>query len=276
MPRTITEGDIQAALGPFDELTPIGSQSGSGEAWRACKGTDVLGIKVIVHEHEPGRFAREVDALKRISSPRVMRILDDGKLTVGTDTYPYLVSEFVEGRNVREQLVGFGPPTDVELRAFLIELLRGLEEFKTAGIVHRDLKPENIILRIGDWTQPVIIDLGLSRLIDATSMTVYPWGYGTWLYMAPEQLRGERAIHQSDMWAVAVIAGELAGGQHPFHRPGEMPIPTDWDTRLRARISLPGSRPAALRDVIVMAGDYRAYRRSDAHRAREMIEANWV
>jgi len=273
--RVITESDLQAALGPFDELVPIGGRTGSGEAWRARTGADVFAIKVVVHEHEPGRFEREVAALKRIRSPRVMRILRDGHLTVGSTSYPYIVSEFVEGQNARV-LLAAGAPGDDDLRSFLIELLLGLEEFKAANIVHRDLKPENIILRGGDWAKPVVIDLGLSRLIDASSMTVYPWGYGTWQYMAPEQLRGERAIHQSDMWAAGVIAGELATGQHPFYRPGEAPIPSDWDSRLRAGIVVPGSRPAALRDMVAAVGDYRAYRRSDARRTREAIEAAWV
>jgi serine/threonine protein kinase len=273
--RVTSEADIQAALGPFDELVPIGGPSGSGEAWRARSGQDVFAVKVVVHEHEPGRFEREVAALKLIDSARVMRILRDGHLTVGGTTYPYIVSEFVEGQNARGQLAA-GAPNDDDLRSFLVELLRGLEEIKAAGIVHRDLKPENVILRGGDWAQPVVIDLGLSRLIDASSMTVYPWAYGTWQYMAPEQLRGERAIHQSDMWAVAVIAGELATGQHPFHRPGETPLPADWDARLRAGVIVPGSRPAALRDMVAAVGDYRAYRRTDARRTREAIEAAWV
>jgi serine/threonine protein kinase len=242
--RVVTESDLQAALGPFDELVPIGARSGSGEAWRARKGSDVLGVKVVVHEHQPGRFSREVAALKRITSPRVMRIIDDGTIPVGGTDYPYIVSEYVEGQNVRDQLAG-GAPDDAELREFLVQLLRGLEEFKDVEIVHRDLKPENIICRDSRWTEPVIIDLGLSRLIDAsTPLTVYPWLGGTWQYMAPEQLRGERAYHKTDMWAVGVIAAELAAGHHPFYRPGETPLPPDWDDRLRAGISVPGSRPA--------------------------------
>lgn len=275
MARTISEADLQAALGPFDELVPIGPDSGSGETWRARIGADQFAVKVVVHEHEPGRFEREVAALMRIASPLVMRILDDGNITVGGTTYPYIRSEFVEGQNVREKLAADGPPSDAGLRSFLIELLRGLEELKVAQIVHRDLKPENVILRSGDWAQPVIIDLGLSRLVDASSRTVYPWAYGTWPYMAPEQFRGERAIHQSDMWAVAVMAAELVSGDHPFRR-GEASPPADWDARLRGGITVPGSRPAALRDMVAAASEYRAYRRSDARRAGEAIEAGWV
>ena len=52
-----------------------------------------------------------------------------------------------------------------ELRGFLDATLEGLGELHAAEIVHRDLKPENIVLRGGAWADPVIIDLGLSRLL---------------------------------------------------------------------------------------------------------------
>jgi eukaryotic-like serine/threonine-protein kinase len=275
MARQVPENEIKSALGPFDSLIPIGGLSGSGEAWRARKGNDELTIKVIVHEHEPGRFAREVAALKLLNSPRLMRIVSDGVLTVGGTDYPYLISEFVPGRSVREELAR-GVPSDDGLKAFLVQLLTGLEELKAVQIVHRDLKPENVVLRNGRWEEPVIIDLGLSRLINASSLTVYPWAGGTWPYMAPEQLQAERAIHQTDLWAIAILAAELAAGAHPFLRPGETSPPADWDQRLRAGIPVPGARPAALRDFVSAAGDYRAYRRPTAERARQSIEADWV
>jgi serine/threonine protein kinase len=101
-------------------------------------------------------------------------------------------------------------PDDYQLRAFLHGVANGLEVLHSNQIIHRDIKPDNIILRGGDWARPVIIDLGLSRLLDLTSMTVYPWAAGTWPYMAPEQLRGERAIDRTDVWALGVVAGELA------------------------------------------------------------------
>ena len=120
----------------------------------------------------------------------------------------------------------------------------------------------------------MLIDLGLSRLVDLSSVTVYPWAGGTWPYMAPEQLRAERAIDRTDLWALAVVAGELATGQHPFWR-GEGTPPADWDARLQAGIAVPGGRPAGLRDWVREAGHYAAYRRPTASRARQRLDALW-
>jgi eukaryotic-like serine/threonine-protein kinase len=272
--RRVSADEVAAALGPFDEIEPIGDRSGSGECWVVQQGGERHVVKVVVHEHEPGRSDREVRALARLNSPRVMRVYDHGDITTSAGTFPYLRSEFVPGGNLALRLATDGAPADDTIREFLLELLGGLAEFADAGIVHRDLKPENIILRDGDWSQPVVIDLGLSRLLDTSSFTVYPWAMGTWPYMAPEQLRAERATDRSDVWAAAVTAAEVAAGSHPFHQ-GEASIPRDWDIRLRAGPAIPGSRPAALRDWVREGANYRGYRRPSAARSVEILEESW-
>lgn len=271
----VTRADIEQALGPCHEVERVGSPSGSGECWRVVRGNDVHACKIVVKAGEPERFQREVEALQRIQSPRVVRVAGHGELTTDGDgqTYPYLLSDFLEGGDVRHNLAA-EPPDDAHLRAFLDGTLEGIEALHAANVVHRDLKPENIILLGGDWTRPVIIDLGLSRLVDLSSLTVYPWAGGTWPYMAPEQLRAERATDRTDLWALAVMAGELAAGQHPFWR-GE-PSPTaDWLTRLQGGIAVPGGRPAGLRDWVGEAGDYAGYRRPTATRALERLSELW-
>jgi serine/threonine protein kinase len=272
----VTRADIEAALGPCDEAARVGSPSGSGECWRVVRGGEVTACKVVLKASEPERFQREVAALERIQSPRVVRVSGHGELTTADDgqAHPYLLSEFLEGGDVRVNLAAQGVPDDAQLRAFLTATLEGVEQLHAADIIHRDLKPENIVLLAGDWTRPVIIDLGLSRLVDLSSVTVYPWAGGTWPYMAPEQLRAERAIDRTDLWPVAVMAGELATGQHPFWR-GEPTPPADWDARLQQGIAIPGSRPAGLRDWVAQAGHYSAYRRPAATRARELLDTVW-
>lgn len=273
---TINRQDIEDALGPCEEVGRVGSPSGSGECWRLVQNGEVRACKVIVHAAEPGRFQREVAALQRIASPRVVRVLGQGQLTTADsgETHPFLLSDFVEGSDAGAALAASGPPSDAELRSFLRATLDGVEQLHAANIVHRDLKPENVMLLGDDWAQPVIIDLGLSRLVDLSSMTVYPWAGGTWPYMAPEQLRGERAIDRTDLWALAVMASQFASGQHPFWR-GEPAPPPDWDARLQSGMNVPGSRPAGLRDWLSEAGDYAAYRRPAATRAIEILERAW-
>jgi hypothetical protein len=88
--RRVSADEVSAALGPFDELEPIGGRSGSGECWVVRSGEDRHVIKIVVHEHEPGRFEREVAALARLDSPRVMRVQDHGDVITSSGTFPYL------------------------------------------------------------------------------------------------------------------------------------------------------------------------------------------
>jgi serine/threonine protein kinase len=270
----VTEAELQTQLGPFASIQAIGPQSGSGECWRVTRGTEERVIKVIKQEPEPGRFERE---LRTVSSPRVMKVYGDGTVTASSgQEYPYLEGEYIPGGNVGENLQSKGPPSNDELRAFLVGALEGLIDLAGHGVTHRDLKPENMVLRGSAWGDPVIIDLGLVRLGAASSFTVYPWFAGTWPYMAPEQLRQERATQRSDVWALSVIAGLLASGSHPF-LPGPPVFPGDaaWDALLRGGITVPGSRPAALRDWIAATSQYRAYKRPDAHAALDRINNTW-
>jgi eukaryotic-like serine/threonine-protein kinase len=276
MTRTFEENEISAQLGPFDAVTPIGGQSGSGECWRVERGAEVEAVKVIVNDPEPDRFEREVKALERVTSPLVVDVHRHGDDLVAKDgtTYCYLVSEFIEGGDVRGFLDAGIVPDDDQLRAFIRGVASGLEVLHANQIVHRDIKPENIILRGGDWAMPVIIDLGLSRLLDLTTMTVYPWAWGTWPYMAPEQIRGERAIPRTDLWSLGIVAAEVASGAHPFRR-GERQLPADWPLRIEGRAAIPGSRPAGLRDFVDATVQMAAYRRPTAAEAVQLLDSVW-
>jgi len=276
MSPVLSPAEINAQLGPFDDVTPIGEPSGSGECWRLQKATDVCALKVIVKNPEAERFQREVEAHQRIDSPRVVKVLDFGDDLVAADgmSYSYLVSEFIDGGDLRSHLTTGVLPTDGELRAFIVGCLEGLIALHDQKVIHRDIKPENVILQNENWDEPVIIDLGLSRLVDLSTLTVYPWTGGTWPYMAPEQLRGERAIDRTDLWGLTVVAGEIASGQHPFWRNEGAP-PPDWDRRLQGGVTVPGTRPAGLQGFVQASSNYAAYRRPSAVEANELLSATW-
>jgi serine/threonine-protein kinase len=85
-----------------------------------------------------------------------------------------------------------------------------------ADVVHRDLKPENILLFEGRWC---IADFGIARYAQATTAPdthKFSW---TPPYAAPEQWRGERATHATDVYAFGVMAFELLQGRRPFDGP---------------------------------------------------------
>ena len=95
----VTRADIERALGPCDAAERVGSPSGMGECWRIVQNGAVKACKVITRAYEPERFEREVEAMQRIDSPRVVRVFGRGQLTTADDgkEHPYFLSEFLAG-----------------------------------------------------------------------------------------------------------------------------------------------------------------------------------
>src|SRR5205085_6420774 len=91
---------------------------------------------------------------------------------------------------------------------------RALERCHRGGFVHRDLKPDNVLF--DDEDRPRIADFGVAHDASAASLTETGTVLGTPAYMAPEQLRGERAGVPADVYALGEILHALLAGERPF------------------------------------------------------------
>src|ERR1700678_2495505 len=87
------------------------------------------------------RFVNEGVAASQIDSDHVVKVFDVGRLPNGT---PYLVMEFLDGRDLAQLLEAEGPTLPVTRAVhFAIQMLRALQAAHAAGIIHRDMKPSN-------------------------------------------------------------------------------------------------------------------------------------
>lgn len=162
------------------------------------------------------KFRQEVEALARIDHPGVVGVLQTGELPDGR---PYLVMQYIEGRNLRSVMKPEG--MNLDYAAHIIRQIgQALSSAHDRGIYHRDLKPENIMLQtLGEDEEHVkLIDFGVATVKDskvaadrATTMVA-----GTVGYMAPEQLIGKPSA-ASDVYALGVIAYEMVTGRRPFN-----------------------------------------------------------
>lgn len=266
MNRSLSREDISEAFGGLSHLVPLGEPGGSGECWRARSSEfgDVA-LKVLVRPHETRRFEREVEGLKRASSRHVMTLHDSGFVDCGGRRRPYLVGDLIDGPNLRAAISA----SELEVAAgvkLLVGLLRGLSALADVEVVHRDLKPENVVLRNGDPSHPVIIDLGLCRLGTNSSLTQYPWYGGTVQYSAPEQLRLEPALDRSDVWAIGIIVIEAMTGLHPYLG-STVTLPEDYMDVIRGHPELPSEIDQVIRDLLLAMTDFAAYRRPSARQA---------
>ncbi len=100
------------------------------------------------------------------------------------------------------------------LRFALLGLAQGVAGLHAAGRLHRDIKPSNVL--VTDHGRVVMLDFGLVTELRPRRPEVEETVSGTFLYMAPEQIKREQADEASDWYAVGVLLYELLTGEFPF------------------------------------------------------------
>ncbi|HEX4804248.1 MAG TPA: serine/threonine-protein kinase [Myxococcaceae bacterium] len=104
------------------------------------------------------------------------------------------------------------------LKDSMLQLCQALAYIHGHGLIHRDLKPSNVMV---DRERLVrLMDFGLAKfLADDGAVTAGGRLAGTFRYMAPEQILGERLDSRSDLYSLGVILYELLSGKAPFDAP---------------------------------------------------------
>jgi eukaryotic-like serine/threonine-protein kinase len=181
-----------------------------------------VALKVLLPQHAGSeriveRFLREGRAAAKLSSEHVAKVLDVGRHPAGL---PYLVMEYLDGRDLGRVVDEGGPLQLSEAIHLLLQVCEGLADAHAAGLVHRDLKPENLFLvQRKDGTPCVkVLDFGIAKEVaEASSMTGTNDTFGSPHYMSPEQLRASRTVDvRSDIWALGIVAFELLSARFPF------------------------------------------------------------
>jgi tetratricopeptide (TPR) repeat protein len=155
-------------------------------------------------------FEAEARAGRAIEHPDVVHVLHAGTDARG----PYLLMNFVPGRSLRDVLRESGPLPEPLVRSVARQLAGGLAALHAAGMVHGDLKPENV--RMDAEGNAVLLDLGFARSTVRSPVRSPAARPGSLPYLSPEQARGGEGTEKSDVFALGVLAFELATGLHPF------------------------------------------------------------
>src|SRR5579871_1481657 len=220
-------------VGHYRVIEKIGA-GGMGEVFRAHDerlGRDVA-LKLIrpASSDNPDhlrRFEQEARAAAALNHPNILAIYDVGF----EGTTPYIVSELLEGKTLRQRLEeGTVPVRDAS--GYALQVAQGLTAAHERLIIHRDLKPENLFLTTDGRVK--ILDFGVAKLqasaeddrsIESlTTVTKHGAVIGTVAYMSPEQLRGKTVDPRSDIFSFGAILYELMSGCRAFH--GETEVDT--------------------------------------------------
>jgi len=157
------------------------------------------------------RFQLEAKAVARINSPHVIQVYGAGV----HEGHNFFAMEFVEGADLAQRIKKGFRPTARQTLDLLIQAVRGLAAAGEFGIVHRDIKPANMM--VTDRGLLKIMDFGLVKLAsEEHHLTMTGTVMGTVSYFSPEQGRGDRCDHRTDIYSIGVVFYELLTRQLPF------------------------------------------------------------
>ena len=156
------------------------------------------------------RFIQEARAASALDHPNVCTIHEinetkDGQMFIAMACY--------EGMTLSDKIAKVQIPID-EIIDIAIQITSGLVKAHQQSIIHRDIKPANIV--VTDDGLVKILDFGIAKLIKGSRLTREVLNVGTVAHISPEQIRGDKVDHRTDIWSLGIVLYEMITRQLPF------------------------------------------------------------
>jgi serine/threonine protein kinase len=192
----------------LDELVATG---GFAEVWRAFDQElqRIIAVKIpkrtIIGAADS--FLAEARRVARLKHPAILPIHDVGI----EDNECFFVSEYVDGGSLADRLLkGKLPPE--QACGWIGSIADALDHAHSSGVIHRDVKPGNILIDAHE--RALLADFGIAQ--SSMKSGAFAPSLGTLRYMAPEQLDGQEALPQSDIYSLGVVFHEVLTGKPPY------------------------------------------------------------
>jgi len=201
-------------IGHYTVVEHIG-RGGMADVWSARdkRLNRTVAIKTIARDLDADSnpvelFEREARTIAKLEHPHILPIYDFGEF----QGQLYIVMRFVTGGSLDTLLTG-GPLSFSETLRIGRAVASALDYAHRNNVIHLDIKPSNILL---DSNQsPYLADFGLATVTDPEGRAANP-GYGTLLYMAPEQLTEDALDFRADIYSFTILMFHLLTGELPF------------------------------------------------------------
>ncbi len=211
----------------YELLEKVGS-GGMASVYRARRKSDgqIVALKIPMEQFVADakfirRFHREAEVAQRLNHVNIVRTYEHGAMGV----QHYMVMEYVDGRSLEGYIEG--GELDIELGIDIMKrVVRALQHIHSAGIIHRDIKPANVMITRGGIKedreprlQPEavkLMDFGIAGGKVLSRLTMTGARVGTPVYMSPEQARGLKIDHRSDIYSLGLVFYEVLTGQTAF------------------------------------------------------------
>lgn len=181
----------------------------------------VAAVKVLSPDRIPDaktiqRFQQEARSVSRLKHPNIVDVHEFG---VDENKQPYLVMDYLEGNSLFEVVEKEGPLKPARAAAIFLQMADALQHAHEKGVIHRDLKPNNAILtKDAEGKDTVkLVDFGIAKLNEPEdkekALTQTGEIFGSPFYMSPEQCRGQKLDHRSDVYSFGCLMYEMIIGE---------------------------------------------------------------
>ena len=207
LPERIGDYKIERKLGQGGMgMVYLGRHEQTGE----LVAIKVLPASLAREEGFVARFAREIEAMQRVTGENVVQMYDSGEWE---GTY-YYTMEFVDGETVTDRIMREKRMGWREVIEIATQVCKALKAAHNTGIVHRDLKPSNLLLDKHGVCK--LTDFGVAHIFAGDQLTATGGVIGTVEYMSPEQAQGRRVDKRSDIYSLGAVMYVMLTGRPPF------------------------------------------------------------
>ncbi|BBM82644.1 serine/threonine-protein kinase [Candidatus Uabimicrobium amorphum] len=202
----------------YQILQEIGA-GGMGRVYKAfdAKINRVIALKVLLsgknaNETENRRFLREAKTLASLQHKNIIRVYD---IDVFEKQY-FFTMDYIDGTTLKEAAKKLKKNQIIDI---MIQVINAIHYAHGQGVIHRDIKPSNILVTQNN--EPVVMDFGLARATDCSTLTQSGSMLGTLLYASPEQISGKKVDHLTDIYALGATLYEVLAQRPIFKSEGQ-------------------------------------------------------
>lgn len=189
---------------------------GQGVVYLGMYVSQTVAIKIYFPGQIERRIEREVNALNRLDCQSIVKLLWHGQISVYGYPVKVVVTEYIDGEPL-DAVIRKRNLSEDEVGVLLYDISKAISNMWVQRIVHRDIKPSNIILR--ENRRFCLIDLGLARHLEESTLTALGVTWGTRGYLSPEQMKAVKQLScKSDIFSLGIVAIESSLGSHPSNK----------------------------------------------------------
>lgn len=160
------------------------------------------------------RFKTEAASIAAFRHPNIVQVYD---FAYDGDIY-YMVMEYIPGGSLQDHLKQLKKSDSLmkpeKVTQIIASVCDALAYAHEQGAIHRDIKPANIMLTAEE--QPILMDFGLVKILNATSHTATGAVMGTARYMPPEIISDQPPDERSDIYSLGITLYEMLTSAPPF------------------------------------------------------------